>query len=272
MIDNIQEVPNELTHEERAAQTGWVPQEDWVAAGKAADDWVSAKEYNRVGEMMERMKSQSSQIKGLEKKVERMSETASQLSEHHRKVKEQARAEALDTLKQMKKDALEMGDYDTVLEVDDKLAEAHREVIEEPSEDLQELPPAIQNWVDTNEWYEADPVLRGAMDALVQDEMARNPSRENDPVGLLNEVSAKLKQEFPSKFGRQERPNTPAVSEPGEGNVRSKAAGKKYTQKDLNPEQKKIGQTFVASGAFENLSQYAEELAKLDELDSQKGL
>lgn len=265
----------EATPEEKAGSTGWVPQAEWVEAGKDAEDWVSAREYNRVGEMMDRMRSQSSQIKGLEKKLNQVADNYSTLSEHHSKVKETAYEDALKEVKELKKDALEIGDYDTVIEADEKLLEIrqdHANALQAPSQAADELPPAVQGWIDENDWYGSDAALRGAMDALVSEELDRDPRRQSDPLGLLTEVSNKLKQEFPAKFGRQARPNSSMVTEPGDGATSSATKGKKFTQRHLNPEQLRVGKRLVETGGIESLNVYAVELGKLQDLDTQKGI
>ena len=277
---NVEDTPQErveleMSPEEKAASTGWVPQAEWVEAGKNAEDWVNAREYNRVGEMMERMRSQSSQIKGLEKKLNQVADNYSTLSEHHAKVRETAYEEAVKELKGMKKEAYEIGDFDTVIETDEKLLEMkqdHENASQTASAAADATPPEVQGWIDSNDWYTSDAVLRGAMDAMVTEQLDLDPRRKSDPIGLLNEVSNKLKQEFPTKFGRQARPNSPMVAEPGEGASQSATKGKKFNQRHLNAEQLRVGKRLVDTGGIESLDVYAVELGKLQDLDVQKGM
>jgi archaellum component FlaC len=263
--------------EQKAYDSGWRPQEEWVAEGKDAEDWVTAKEFNRVGEMMDRIKSQTSQIRGQDKKINKLESTLEELAEHHKKVQEVEYKKAMEDLKTMKKDALAAYDHDQVVEIDEKISEL-RDVDpnKTPKQETYSAPesgdlhPEVEAWIDSNSWYTQDVVLRGAAEALADNLVKENPSYKDTPGELLNKVTETLQQEFPSKFGKPASKRQ-TVSEPGDGAVRSSVRPKKYSARQLNDEQAKVGKRFMASGAVKSLDEYAQQLADIGGLDSQLG-
>jgi len=250
--------------EDQARQQGWKPQEEWEGD---PEGWVDAKTFNQRGEYMDRIKSQSSLIKKLEKKLSTVESTMSELAEHHRKVRETERAKALSDLKAMKVDALDMGDHAKVVEIDEEILNVKTAASEDkPKEN--KLHPAVEEWIEENSWYKTDAMLRGAAEGFVKDLVDRNPSLQGDVEEILKQTTEKLKEEFPHKFGRKIR-TTVVDTDGGESIPRTPQT--KYTARHLNPEQRKIADRFVKQGAVKSLEEYARQLAEINELDVQKG-
>ena len=268
--------------EEKARQDGWVPLDEW--AGDPGD-WVDAKQFNLKGELYGRIKKQSKFINDMKSEVTDLKEAIKEMREHSKKVVEQERAQMLKELKKERREAMEASDYDAVDELEEKMDELKALDLDdepEPETPQQQGPdPEVIAWLDDNQWYSEDRVARGAFEQIVAGMVEEDPSVEQDPTQLLNDAFDVLKKELPSKFNAsddaEEEEETPAprkrssVSEPSQrGRTKASTTKVKYSKKDLNDQQLRFGQTFVESGAFKSLDEYAAELATLGELDSQK--
>lgn len=257
--------------EQKAHAAGWRPQTEWEGN---PEDWVNAKEYLRVGEMMDRIKSQGSQLRSYTKKLDQLESALKQLGEHNKKIQEKEYNKAMRDLKAMKAQALEQGDYETVVEIDERLAD-YREVDPAKAPQIPETTtnPVIETWMEENQWYEQDAIMRGAADAMMHQLRASQPALTADQI--LASVSETMKEEFPHKFGgtkgTQTRRTTVEPNMDGTARARTTQSKAKYTSKHLNEMQLKTGKTFVRTGAIESLEEYAKQLADLGELDIQKG-
>jgi hypothetical protein len=245
-------------HEDVARESGWKPLEEWDGD---PEDWVDAKEFNRRGEYMDRMKHQSSLIKKLEKKLSKQGQTLSELAAHHQKVKETEYKRALEELKLQKKEALEYMDHDRVIDIDDRIDDLKRVKESEKTTTVPEgTPPEVQEWIEDNPWYEEDVLLQGAAEALIKKEVSKNPEIE-DLRGLLDKVTDRLKQEFPNKFGRKTRQTMP-VAEPGNNEPSKTSKASKYSARNLNELELRVAKKFVALGAVKSVEEYAKQLAE----------
>ena len=62
--------------EQTAIDGGWLPEIQWEGE---PDEWVDAKTFNNRGELMERIKSQTSQLKGQDKRIQKMQKAIDEL-------------------------------------------------------------------------------------------------------------------------------------------------------------------------------------------------
>jgi uncharacterized protein YaaR (DUF327 family) len=268
-IEGDQDQMNET--DQKAFDAGWRPQTEWEGD---PEDWVSAKEYLRVGEMMDRIKSQGSQLRSYTKKMDQMESAMKELGEHNKKIAEQEYNKALQDLKSLKSEALELGDYDTVVEIDDKMGDLKQTNPANQPEPQPESNPVVDAWLEDNTWYEQDVVMRGAADAMMQQITSSTPGIE--PTVVLGSVLEKMKEEFPHKFGsiKQAGVRTTTTESSPDGTARARTTQKgssKYTARHLSPEQQRIGKTFVRTGALESLDVYAQQLGDIGELEVQQG-
>jgi len=274
----IDDVVEEL-HEEtvapdiaKAMDGGWKPQEEWEGDD---NEWIDARTFNMRGDLMDRIKSQTSQLRGQDRKIQKLEGTMSQLAEHNRKMDEVAFKKALNELKGLKRDALDMSDHDQVIEIDEQISEL-KTYQKESAQQIQpdrdgDTNPEVAEWIDQNKWYVDNTTMRGAADALALEIVRTNPELRGRPSEVLEKVTMRLKEEFPSKFNA--RRQAPTVAEPGQADIsnRSKTSRSKYSSRHLNEVQSEIGRTFVQDGIMKDLNEYASQLAELGELDAQKG-
>jgi len=259
--------------EQKAHDAGWRPQAQWEGD---PEDWVSAREYLRVGEMMDRIKSQGNQLRSYTKKLDQMETALTEMGEHNKKIKEQEYNKALEDLKDLKADALRSGDMDAVVEIDDKMGDLKDlDPAKDPqSEPQPEVHPDVEVWLEENTWYEQDTIMRGAAEAMMKQITDSTPGIE--PKKVLDSVLETMKEEFPHKFGGTKgstrRVTTAEVDIDGTTRARTaQTSSNKFTARHLNDEQQKIGKTFVRTGALESLDVYAAQLGDIGELDVQQG-
>ena len=265
---------SDLTPEQTlASEGGWRPEEEYEGE---TGTWIDARTFNMRGELLDRIKSQTSQLRGQDRKIGRLEEGMKNLAEHNNRMDEVAFKKALTELKGLKRDALDVQDHDQVTEIDDQIADLKASKVEavQTARPEEVKYPEVEAWVAQNSWYNNDTVLTAATDALTLEMVQTYPELKGNPAEVLKRVKNRLQEEFPEKFGKTPRKKTSqSVSEPGQADEssRSRGAGKKFTSKQLNEVQLEMGKTFVASGAMKNLNEYAEQLAEIGELDSQKG-
>jgi len=222
-------------YEESARSQGWVPLTEWHGD---PDDWTDAKEFVRRGELMHKISSQSSEIKELRKAI-------GGLMEHHTKVKETEYKRAMEYLKQEKKAALESGDADKLLAVDDAI-DTLKEEGKQAQQEKQEVKAAgptqtFTSWVRNNPWYINDPELRAFADDVGVGYFNRNQGVAEEE--LYNLVKQRVMKAYPEKFKGQGS-KSPQV----EGTATN--APKRTDSFKLNEEEERVCKTFVRSGVM----------------------
>lgn len=249
--------------EEKALAGGWRPQEEWEGD---PDDWVDFREFNRRGELMDRISDQTRELKALKKQVTAMKDSQDAYKDHQRKVIRKELEGELQQIKEIKKQGLETQDFDVVVEADERIADTKKkieELEEAPQEETQspDVHPDLQVWMDENKWYSEKPTLRGAAETLAAG--IRDEYPEWSVKQVLDEVTKQMKDEFPEQMGVR-RTRASGVTE--SGNRKQGGGSDRGLVARLSPEQRKIGQTFVASGAMKNLTEYAKDLDSIGEL------
>ena len=276
--------------QEQAAEQGWVPKDVWIEEGKSADEWVDAGEFVRRGELFERIKSQTGQLRTLNTRLDDitkqnagLSKTVKTLGEHNKKIAEESYKKALRELKKEAMAAQADGDLeaaaDIEVQIDElkdaaaelKRREAEEEVTEVSSEssdsggyDSPEAQAAFQAWVGENPWFTEDDALRGAANGIG----ATIDHTQMPPAEFLKELKRQMVSKFPEKLGNPRRRNV-ALTEPGpDGGAPDKGSKSKsgYTVSDLNSDQKEVMRHLISAGAPITEQEYVDQLADLNEL------
>lgn len=274
--DDYQEAPEAI----KAREDGWVPLEEWKGD---PDDWVDAKEFLFRGELMGRIKKQSKAINTFKDEIEGMKEALRTLGEHNKKIAENERKKALQELRSAKKEAFEDRDFDAMEEIDERMAELKSvdlDAVEEkqPKDNAKDdagVNPEVEAWLENNQWYTKDPILQHVTNGAVQQLLAEDPDLESDPSDLLEKAKKLVMKEMPHKFEQENdedddkprRAPKAAVAEPGKRPASASGRKPKALSKYLSPMQRKVGDTFVKSGAIDSLEDYAKQLDDLGELN-----
>jgi hypothetical protein len=217
----------------KAIEQGWIPKEEFDGD---PEEFIDAPEFVRRGELFGKIEKQSKELKAVRQALEA-------LSAHHSKVKEMEYERALKTLKDARRQATVEGDHERALALEDKIdevkaekeqisREAQQAVVHEPEEYTAEF----TQWVERNNWYETNKVMRGAADAL-------GKQLYNDgysPGEVLKMVESEIRKEFAHKFASPATKRATAV----EATTRSGA-----TKKDdfsMTAEEREIMRKIVA--------------------------
>lgn len=236
--------------EKKAAEQGWRPKEEWDGE---PEQWRSATEFLDRGEFIQRISSQSGEIKELRKAL-------NYLVDHHKKVKETEFDRALEHLKTMKKEALQEGDPDKVVEVDEAISEIKEKAKEAKA--VSNRPMASQpsqnfvQFVKENGWYTTDQEMRQFADEIGVGYFNRNPGTQE--LDLYGYVLKRVKQTFPDKF--KEKSKSPSV----EGSPSTGGTSKGGYEKDyaLTEDERRVMNTFVKQGIMSK-ADYIKELKRV---------
>lgn len=222
----------------RAQEQGWVPQDQWEGD---PDAWRPAKEFLDRGELFKKIDEQKRELKQIKSAME-------EFGKHHAKVREVEFQRALAVLKAQKKAALEEGDHDAVVELDDRIAETKEQAREAAVEAAKPAPQQSEpnqdfiRWQARNPWYGNDRAMKGAADEIARDVVNRG---ETDPAKILAVVDREIRKEFPHKFENPNRQKAGAV----EGSVNK---GGRTTKDDfhMTDDEKRIMNRIVATGVM----------------------
>lgn len=231
--------------EERAREMGWRPKEEWE--GDEAD-WRDAKEYVDRKPLYDR-------IDALNRRTRDMDRAIRTMQEHHAKVEQAAYKRALDDLKAQKKAALEDGDTDKLLEIDEQITDLK---VEEKTATKQPTQPhpALIDWVQRNPWYANDPSLRSSADMVAFTIANENPGI--DPLELLEETGRRIKRTFKDKFTNPNK-TKPSAVEGASNSGASKASASKYS---LTDDESRVMKSLVRAGVMTE-AEYIADLKKI---------
>lgn len=224
--------------EQRAMEQGWVPQEEWAGD---PDDWRPAKEFIDRGELFKRIEEQKRELKQLKTAM-------SEFGKHHAEVKKLAYKQALEDLRARKKEALESGDADAVIQIDDRIAETREaQKVAENTPAVTDNPapqpdPEFVQWQARNQWYHTDRAMKLYADDVAVELFQRGIS---DPATILKEVDRQIRQKFKSEFENPNREKPGPVE--GKGKPPRKSGDDSIAMSDA---EKRIMKRIIDTGAI----------------------
>jgi molybdopterin converting factor small subunit len=271
--EDINDVVELSPIEQKASADGWRPKDEWDGD---PDQWVDAKEFVFRGELMDRIKTQTKQLSKQGETIEELRAALSKLGEHNAKIAEMEYRKAVKELKRQHLRAMSEGDEDRALELGDQideLNEARDNLVNEQKPETKNEPvnnkanamqEAYNAWIQdpVNSWYTTDIVMAGAADKIGYVFATANP--DASPSEVFSHVVKEIKKEFPERFNKG--PRASKVSEPDQKGGSPSRGTKKYSPKDLNDEQRRVGKVFVDTGALPNLQAYVDQLVDLGEI------
>jgi len=233
-VENTKHEPTEI--EQKAMDSGWVPEDEWEGD---KSQWRPAKEFLDRGELFHKIDDQNRNIKELKRALDDM-------KRHHNSVRETEYARALQSLKDQKKTALEEGDADSVVRIDDQIDLVRDEqtklkqtnVTEEHGSS--EPAPEFVAWTARNTWYKNDTNMQTWADGIGRNLAAAGMKPDN----VLKEIEKQVKDVFPNKFRNVNRDKPGAV----EGS--SNKGGKTNGSFVLSDDERRVMQRFVRSGVM----------------------
>lgn len=223
--------------EQKALEMGWRPKSDFEGD---EDDFIDATEFVGRKPLFEKIDHVGKELRETRKALKA-------LQEHHTKVKEAEYQNALKQLRAEKKLALEEGDADRLIEIDEQMAEAKAADVAARTQIQQQAAqphPNFVAWVGKNQWYQSDVELRSVADQIGTAYAAKNP--ETSPDDVLKYVEQRVRKLYPENFRNPNKERPSAV----EGRTQTQAHEKKDGISDypLTDEERKVMNTFVRQG------------------------
>ena len=186
--------------EAKARKNGWFPQDEWKGN---PEDWVDHGVFNARGEMIGRITEQSSIIAHLTNKVDEREKALEDMQKLQSTIADREFKRAMETLKKQKAIAVEDGDGEKVVELDDEIAElrdrkADMETKPAPTQDG--VPPELTAWLANpdNSWYASNQMLKNIADGIAVTIRQENPNIQAGD--LLKQMEEKIKAELPQHF------------------------------------------------------------------------
>jgi len=256
VVEQQQEAPE---YESEAKAQGWVPKDDFRGS---ENDWVDAETFVRRGrEIMPILRKNNEKLlKELAEAKKAANEAREAALEFKQFQKEQYERKSkdletqLDQLKMAKRDAINTGDGDRVLAIDDAMdaikeerleAKAEVKKAEEAAKATPQITedPMLNAWIDRNDWFGKDTKMTAVANSLGVELRRENPSLIGE--AFLKKLDEELAEMIPEKFGKKKTPN------PMEGtsstNTRPVTGGKK-SYNSLPPEAKAACDRFTKQG------------------------
>lgn len=168
--------------EASARAKGWVPKDEWIAAGHDEDDWKPAKQFIAKGEEIEERKSMRKTLDSLKKQNEEMAAILK------RKLDAEAKAERDRKLAE-RDAAIRLGDVNRVHAIDGEIAQV---------QPVDVTPAEIREFVQENkEWWGVDVMATQAAVAYYGKLERANP---NDLSENLSKTKKFLALRFPDLY------------------------------------------------------------------------
>jgi len=234
----VSEVDEETLAE--AKRQGWVPQSDYNGP---EDRWVDADTFVKKGKEINALLRKDNEF--LKREVSEMKTTMMEFKKFHADTEKRAYDRAMLDLRDQKKEAINTGDGDKVLQIDDaidelKQARAIEKVEVRPSN---QPDPTFVQWNEDNPWFGKDTELTEEANLIGEVIKRKQPTLIGE--AFLDEVTKRVKKAYPEKFTNSNR----ARPSPVEGTTAPKSnskGGKGYN--DLPPEAKQACQKFEKQG------------------------
>jgi len=263
MSEEEEQAPVVSEAEQKARAGNWAPEEEWHGH---KDDWIDYKEFNFRGELMDRIKEQSSIINNLKGQVDTGTKVIGDLKTHQDGIAEREYNKALKSLKIQKAQAVDDGDGALVVAIDEEMDGIKEQVkaqkvVEVPV--VQGTPPEITTWLEdpSNSWYATNPILRSVADGVAQKLLGDNPNMT--PTQMLQQMNVDVRKEMPGHF----KSATPSVDDGGgDAHVGGGGGkGKKFSYGDLDQDQQDVCRRFETLGVMTR-QEYIDDLASMGEL------
>jgi hypothetical protein len=229
-------IPEPSPVEQRAMEQGWVPQDQWEGS---PDDWRPAKEFVDRGELLSKISEQKRELKSIRSAME-------EFGKHHSRVRQVEYERALASLKAQKKEALNDGNADAVIEIDDQIDAVKEEArkSQQPVPQVNTEPdPIYTTWVNKNSWYNSERAMKAFADEVARETFA---SGERDRAVILASVEKAVKKEFPHKFTNPNREKAGPV----EGSTNKTTVRKESIESSMNDAEKAIMNKLVRTGTI----------------------
>jgi len=235
---------------------GWKPRDQFEGED---DDFVTAPEYKRRGELFKKIADQN-------RRIERVSSTLTQLQQHQKQMYQAGYEQALKELRSQHEAAVEAGDAKEAAAIVQKIETTKEQALAAKHVQIapQEVPAVMTEFLDSNaSWYQKDDVMTAYADALghkyAQEELRQG--RQPTVDGVLAHVQARVREKFPQQFGGKRSALPPAVGPASSPTrVAPKRAG--FSVDDLSDVERQSMRRFVEDGVM-TADEYVADIKKM---------
>jgi hypothetical protein len=187
--------------EQRAMEQGWRPKDDWDGA---PDDWRDARTYIDRGELLGKLKTQSSELKEVKNMLAYM-------SEHNKRVYAAGYQKAIVDLKAQRIAAMKDENFEAVAAIEEAI-DQNKEALTQ----IQRQPPVMPAkegpdkeleaaWMAKNPWYKNDKSLKVWANGMAMEYARTNVNVTEEEIYEF--LSKEVRREFPHKFKRAGAPS-----------------------------------------------------------------
>jgi len=259
--ENVAETSGQETqepqYESEARAQGWVAKEEFRGS---ENDWVDAETFVRRGkEIMPILRKNNEKLLKELNEAKKAAEEARQAAREFKEFqKDQFERKSkdlesqLEQLKQAKREAINLGEGDRAVAIDDAMDQLKEERIiakEElkKAEEAAKAPPpvtqdpSLNEWIDRNKWFGEDRRLTALANSLGVEIRNENPNLIGQ--AFLDKLDQELAETLPEKFGKKRTPN-PMEGAP-DGTSRPSASKGKKSYDNLPAEAKAACDRFV---------------------------
>lgn len=235
------------TNEEKARRMGWIPKEEYSGP---EEKWVDANVFIERGEnelpvLRDRLRKQDEVAAKRDREISEMRKDVKALREHTSRVEKQAYEKAIEELRREQEEAITEGDTERFRQIEKKkedLQKSSQESFAPEQPQQPEVDPIIKDWASQEPWFDNDVEMTEIAIGLSRAHASRNMSMDDN----LREVSKKIRDMFPEKFGVNPKRNRPSAVEGGGGVKR----GKGNTYADLPPADRAICDRLIKEGTL----------------------
>ena len=194
-----------------ARAEGWKPQDEFVADGKPAEQWVDAQTFLERGKNINAILRKNNtrlqnEIARLQGELETTNLSVKQIQEYHAKIEKNAYDRALRDLRAEKRAAIAAGEHEAAAELEEQIDALRDDGPPKPpdppakKEPENKLDPLITEWIEDNsDWFnDENPDLVGYANGVGQRLRKSNPDLVGKP--FLAKVKEQVKKAFPDRF------------------------------------------------------------------------
>jgi len=202
VVEEVEDVVEDVVDEaqtpsddekQQAMSMGWSEKDKWRGP---EDEWVDAHEFIERGKKINPILRKNNErlnkeINSLRERLDTQSQTFQEFLERDRKKMQKEADQRIKSLLLEKRDAINDGDGDKVIQIEEQIEDARSSVPDEPAQSPNKADPIFEVWVEENPWLQKA-VNQQIANAIGEELKVENPllSRQE----FLDEVATRSKR------------------------------------------------------------------------------
>ena len=244
--------------EEQARRLGWKPKDEFKGDASQWRDWQDFlnEDLSNAPQLKATVKLLKRRLDQTDRRYKKLESTLDEAKEYFSKAEQRAYDRAVADIKAKQRAAVALADEDAYDEADEELKQLEKDAKAGKTAKAPEVDPEVtktfRKWERDNDWYGTNEVMTAAADAIAK-KMGSYSDNDMDPDEYLEELTARVKKEFPHKF---ELPKKRSAVE-GVGETRATKGQKTFDH--LPAEAKAQCDRFIAQGLIKDRAQYVKD-------------